>query len=81
MRVETITSPQSSRLPVVDKPVQGSMSPDPIVVGIESTIQRAAQLTLRNQVHRLMVVDKQNRVVGLVSTMDLLVAFIEEGRD
>ncbi len=61
--------------------VQGWMSPDPIVVGIESTIQHAAQLMLSNQVHRLIVVGEQNRVVGVVSTMDLLAAFLEEDRD
>ena len=55
--------------------VQGWMSPDPISVAIESTIQHAAQVMLRNRVHRLVVLDDQQRVVGVVSTMDLLAAF------
>jgi CBS-domain-containing membrane protein len=60
--------------------VQGWMSPDPVSVGIESSIQNAAQLMLRNQVHRLVVLDNQQRMVGVVSTMDLLAAFAEGGR-
>ena len=55
--------------------VQGWMSPDPFSVAIESTIQHAAQVMLRNRVHRLVVLDDQQRVVGVVSTMDLLAAF------
>ena len=55
--------------------VQGWMSPDPVSVAIESTIQHAAQVMLRNRVHRLVVLDDQQHVVGVVSTMDLLAAF------
>jgi CBS domain-containing protein len=55
--------------------VQGWMSPDPVLIAIDSTIQHAAQVMLRNQVHRLVVLDDQQRVVGVVSTMDLLAAF------
>ena len=55
--------------------VQGWMSPDPVSVAIESTIQHAAQVMLRNRVHRLVVLDDQQRVGGVVSTMDLLAAF------
>lgn len=56
--------------------VQGWMSPDPVSVAIESTIQHAAQVMLRNRVHRLVVLDDQQRVAGVVSTMDLLAAFV-----
>jgi len=55
--------------------VQSWMSPDPVSVAIQSTIQHAAQVMLRNRVHRLVVLDDQQRVVGMVSTMDLLAAF------
>jgi CBS domain-containing protein len=58
--------------------VQGWMSTDVISVGIDSTIQHAAQQMLRNRVHRLVVLDDQKHVVGVVSTMDLLAAFAEE---
>ena len=55
------------------------MSPDPVAIAIDSTIRHAAQLMLRNRVHRLVVLDDQKRVVGVVSTMDLLAAFTEGG--
>ena len=54
------------------------MSTDVVSVGIESTIQHAARQMLRNRVHRLVVLDDERHVVGVVSTMDLLAAFAEE---
>lgn len=66
---------------LLTEPVQAWMSPDPIAVGIESTIQHAAHLMLRNRVHRLVVLDDRNRLVGVVSTMDLLAAFAEGDKD
>jgi len=46
-------------------------------VGIEDSVQHAAELILRHRVHRLVVLDEQRRVVGVVSTMDLLAAYVE----
>lgn len=63
------------RTDLLTEHVQGWMSPDPVSIGTDSTIKHAAQLMLRNRVHRLIVHDEQQRVVGVVSTMDLLAAF------
>jgi len=57
--------------------VQTWMSPDPITIGLASTAQHAAQQMLRHRIHRLVVVDDRQRVVGVVSTMDLLTVFAE----
>jgi len=57
--------------------VQDWMSTDPISVGIEDSVQHAAKLILRHRVHRLVVLDEQRRVVGVVSTMDLLAVYVE----
>lgn len=57
--------------------VQDWMSTAPISVGIEDSVQHAAKLILRHRVHRLVVLDEQRRVVGVVSTMDLLAAYVE----
>lgn len=65
---------------LLTEPVQGWMSSDPITVGVHSSIQHAARTMLRHRVHRLVVVDDQQRVAGVVSTMDLL-ATIAEGGD
>jgi len=57
--------------------VQDWMSTAPISVGIEDSVQHAAKLILRHRVHRLVVLDEQRRVVGVVSTMDLLAVYVE----
>jgi CBS domain-containing protein len=62
---------------LLTEPVQGWMSADPVSVEIESSIKHAAQLMLRNRVHRLVVLDDQRRMVGVLSTMDLLAAFAD----
>lgn len=69
------------RADLLTEPVQAWMSPDPIEIGVDSTIQHAARLVLQNRVHRLVVLDDQKHLVGVVSTMDLLAAFSEEARD
>jgi CBS-domain-containing membrane protein len=61
--------------------VQGWMSTDVVSVEMNSTIQHAAQQMLRNRVHRLVVLDDHKHVVGVVSTMDLLAAFSEDGKE
>jgi CBS domain-containing protein len=66
---------------LLTEPVQAWMSPEPIAIEIESTIQHAARLMLRNRVHRLVVLDHQRRLMGVVSTMDLLAAYAEGGGD
>jgi len=68
------------RADLLTEQVQGWMSPDLVSVAIESTIQHAAQVMLRNRVHRLVVLDDQQCVVGVVSTMDLLAAFAGDQR-
>ena len=63
---------------VLTEQVKAWMSTDVVSVAIESTIQNAAGQMLRNRVHRLVVLDDERRVVGVVSTMDLLAAFADE---
>jgi len=58
--------------------VQGWMSTNVVSVKLDSTIEHAAKQMLRNRVHRLVVLDEEKRVAGVVSTMDLLAAFSGE---
>ncbi len=51
------------------------MTTDVMTVSLEDTILDATREMLRNRVHRLVVVDAQQRVIGILSTMDLLEAF------
>lgn len=52
------------------------MSDDVASVGPDSTLVEASQKMLRYHVHRLPVVDEQQKLLGIVSTMDVLKAFV-----
>jgi CBS domain-containing protein len=58
-----------------ERKVAAVMTPDVMTVTLEDTIQTAAREMLRNRVHRLVVIDERKRVIGILSTMDLLEAF------
>ncbi len=60
--------------------VQSLMSTDVVSVQADSTIQQAARRMLENRVHRLVVLNSDRQVVGVVSTMDLLAAFAGLGK-
>jgi CBS domain-containing protein len=54
------------------------MTGDVMTVTLEDTIAVAAREMLRHRVHRLVVTDPNERVIGILSTMDLLEAFAAE---
>ena len=58
--------------------VQAWMTSNVVSVQVNGTIQQAARLMLKNRVHRLVVLDDQRSVYGVVSTMDLLAAYADE---
>lgn len=60
-----------------DRKVSEVMSPDVLTVRTDTRLSKAAREMLRNGVHRLPVVDNQERVVGIVSTTDILAAFVD----
>ena len=57
--------------------VESFMSESVVTVGLETLIGKAAQEMLRNHVHHLPVVDHDNRLIGIVSTMDILTEFAD----
>ena len=57
--------------------VSDVMSDEVCTVAADTRLARAAREMLRNGVHRLPVVDAKNRVVGIVSTTDVLSAFVD----
>ncbi len=61
---------------LLTEPVQGWMSEEVVSVGVSTSVRKAAQQMLRNQVHRLVVLDDERHVVGVISTMDLLSALV-----
>lgn len=64
---------------VMNGRVQEQMTPDVVSVGPDATVAEAAGTLVRNRVHRLMVVDKQRRLLGIVSTMDIMRLIAEDG--
>ncbi|MEX2186519.1 MAG: CBS domain-containing protein [Pirellulales bacterium] len=46
-------------------------------VGPSATVAEAARVMLSHHVHRLPVIDEQQRLLGIVSTMDILAAMID----
>jgi CBS domain-containing protein len=53
------------------------MSEDVFTVRTDTRLARAAREMLRNAIHRLPVVDVKDHVVGIVSTTDILSAFVD----
>ena len=66
---------------VGQEPVGSYMTEDVATVSLESSLSRAAHEMVRNRVHHLPIVDHQEHLVGIVSTMDILAEFADgEGR-
>lgn len=57
--------------------VQSFMSESLATVSAETTLGEATREMLRNKVHHLPVVDGNNHLIGIVSTMDVLKVFAE----
>ncbi len=57
--------------------VSDFMSAAVVTVPAATTLPGAAALMLQNQIHHLIVVDDQNHVIGILSTMDILEAFAQ----
>ena len=61
--------------------VVDAMSRDPITIGPDVSLERAEALFDEHDFNALPVVDEQNRILGLVTKLDLLKAFAEiDGR-
>jgi CBS domain-containing protein len=53
------------------------MTEDVIATGPDARLVRAAETLLRERIHRLPVLDAQKRLLGILSTTDVLRAFVE----
>lgn len=56
------------------------MSAAVVTVTAGMTLPQAAATMLQNQIHHLIVVDDQDHVIGILSTMDILEAFAQPSR-
>ena len=64
-----------------DEKVQTFMSESPVSVSLETLISKAAREMLTNRIHHLPVVDHDDRLMGIISTMDILGEFVDAAPD
>jgi CBS domain-containing protein len=55
-----------------DVPVVELMRPSPLTVRATTTVPEAAELMTREHVHHLLVVDVDGKLIGLVSSLDVV---------
>ena len=55
------------------------MTGDPVTVSQNTPVQKLAQMMLDAHIHRLIVVDREQRPVGIITSTDILAAFARAG--
>src|ERR1019366_1555422 len=56
------------------------MTPDPVIVAVGASIGDLAQMMLDARIHRVIVVDHDERPIGIVSSTDVLAAVARQSR-
>lgn len=59
--------------------VEDFMSSRVVAVAPDTELHKAAGIMLKNQVHHLVVIDAQDKLIGILSTMDILEVYANEG--
>jgi len=59
--------------------VNSFMTPDPVTVTSTTPVQKLAQMMLDAHIHRLIVVDRQERPIGIITSTDILAALARAG--
>lgn len=63
-----------------DRPVEAIMSTDPHVIGVDATVNEAARLLVSRRIHALPVIDADRDLVGIITSVDCLLASLEPER-
>jgi len=71
----TLLTEKLSTSGLLNRRVQELMTETVVSIGPDDTLIHAATEMVRSRVHRLAVVDRQRRLRGILSTMDILDAF------
>lgn len=74
-RTELVSELQ--RLRRIDHTVAKIMTPNPITVTAQATVSQAVQLMIEHGIKRLPVVDTENKLIGIVSRVDVLRALCQ----
>ena len=64
-----------------DRPVESVMSGSPHVIGPEAEIREAARLLVSRHINALPVVDIDGSVIGIITSVDCLLATLEQPAD
>ena len=64
-----------------DRPVESVMSGTPHVIGPEAEIREAARLLVSRHINALPVVDIDGSVIGIITSVDCLLATLEQPAD
>ena len=64
-----------------DRPVESVMSSAPHVIGPEAEISEAARLLVSRHINALPVVDIDGSVIGIITSVDCLLATLEQSAD
>jgi acetoin utilization protein AcuB len=67
----------ASMIKDLDLDIEDVMITDPITASANGEIEDAARIIYRNKIGGLPVVDSDNRLVGIITVVDLVAAFIE----
>lgn len=60
--------------------VEDFMSSRVVAVAPDTELHKAAGIMLQNQIHHLVVIDSEDRLIGILSTMDILKVYADEGK-
>lgn len=60
--------------------VEDFMSSRVVAVAPDTELHKAAGIMLKNQIHHLVVIDAQDKIIGILSTMDILEVYANEGQ-
>jgi CBS domain-containing protein len=61
--------------------VDDFMTPDPVTVTPGAPLRRIARLMFEGRIHRVVVVDEEKFPVGIITSLDMLGAFLRESRE
>ena len=57
--------------------IEDVMTPDPVTVGVDTTLENAARMLLDKRIRRLPVVDDAGKLVGMFSRGDVIKAALK----
>ena len=77
---EKLAAVRAKLAPVSQQPVRNFMTTDIVSVGPDSKLGEIVQKFVDGHVHRILVHDNQNKLVGIISTIDVLAHFLNASR-